>query len=71
MSDPLTKYYEQQGYEGVQAQMQAAKTERAIGDYPKEPTIPCRLCSSPVSIHNKIRVCSDCELRMHQESQVP
>lgn len=36
-----------------------------------EPTVPCKLCGSPVGLHNETRVCSDCELRMHQEAQVP
>lgn len=33
--------------------------------------VPCKFCASPVSFYNVTRVCSDCELRMHQESQVP
>lgn len=71
MSDPLTKYYEQQGYEGVQAQRMAAKTAQEVERIQSAPTVPCRYCRSPVSVHNETRVCSDCELRMHQESQVP
>lgn len=36
-----------------------------------EPTVPCKLCGSPVSLFNDTKTCSDCELRIHQESQVP
>ena len=36
-----------------------------------EPTIPCKFCSSPISCFNGNLICSDCELRMHQEGQVP